>query len=508
MVSSLILMNKHRWTYKQLFEEIHFNLLTRASLGLFDLEETPFNEATIFNFQNRVSKYFAETGVNLLELVFDRLTNKQIKQLKIKTDICRTDSFLAASNIRNYSRLQLLIEMIIRLYRILDEKDKQRFQDKFLPYINKTSGQYIYNLNADDIPHELEKVGEVYRWIATTFGDKYKEYDIFHTFERVYLEHFKISKRDRIEVIPAKELSSSIVQSPDDLDATYRKKRKQKSKGQSINIVETANPKNELNLITDVVVNPNNKDDSKVINERIEKVKEKTAELDELHYDGAYGNKENDKKLEDLGVTGIQTGIRGRKERVPIEIEEENGEYIVSCPEQSEIKAKRTRKRYKAEFDKEICLKCPLRYKCPTIECKRYRVYYFDDECYERKRRRKRMAKIPEEKRKIRSNIEATVKEFTCKMPNKKLKVRGMFKTALFAFTVAIGINFGRIYRLSKSNPEKYGYLLPIFSHIFRYFVNILYQIHQTVGGWNLEFQENPNPYIFYTQTLDSCSRK
>jgi len=66
MVSSLILMNKHRWTYNQLFEEIHFNLLTRASSGLFNLEETPFDEATIFNFQNRVSKYFAVTGINLL----------------------------------------------------------------------------------------------------------------------------------------------------------------------------------------------------------------------------------------------------------------------------------------------------------------------------------------------------------------------------------------------------------------------------------------------------------
>ena len=55
---------------------------------------------------------------------------------------------------------------------------------------------------------------------------------------------------------------------------------------------------------------------------------------------------------------------------------------------------------------------------------------------------------IPNERRKIRPNIEATIKEFTKSFNHKgKLRYRGAFRTALYALGTTIGINFGRIYR-------------------------------------------------------------
>ena len=60
----------------------------------------------------------------------------------------------------------------------------------------------------------------------------------------------------------------------------------------------------------------------------------------------------------------------------------------------------------------------------------------------------KGIKELPPERRKIRPNIEATVKEFTKAFNHKgKLKVRGFFKTSLYATASAIGINFGRIFR-------------------------------------------------------------
>jgi len=69
------------------------------------MNDRAFCEATFFNFQNRLLKYFVETGENLLETLFDGLTKEQLKKLKIKTDIQRSDSFMAMSNIRNYGRV-------------------------------------------------------------------------------------------------------------------------------------------------------------------------------------------------------------------------------------------------------------------------------------------------------------------------------------------------------------------------------------------------------------------
>ena len=471
LVASLILMQRYHWSYKELFKQIRFHILVKIALGLDSIDAMPFCSATIFNFQNRLNKHFIETGENLLEQVFDRLTEDQLKTLKIKTDIQRTDSFAAASNIRNYSRLQLLVELILRIYRILSDEDKERFSGHFKAYLNKTSGQYIYTLQAGELPHEMEKIAQLYYWIDQNIKPSYSEYDIFKTFDRVYSEHFTVAGK-KIKVKSKDQLTSSCVQSPDDLDAVYRKKNDKESRGQSINLVETANPENPINLITDVAINPVNKDDSKVLNERLDQIKEKTPDLDELHFDGAYGSPENDKKFEKHEIIPVQTAVKGSKPAVKIEIEQTSEtEYKVSCPHQSTISVS-TRKRNKAAFDLKICHTCPLNSKCQTLVMKKNRVYYFTHDVYLSKKRQKIIETIPPGRRKIRNNVEATVKEFTCKMPYKKLKVRGALKTTIFALTVAISVNFGRIYRYMQINPSNYAAILfYFFQYSYKWFL-------------------------------------
>lgn len=55
--------------------------------------------------------------------------------------------------------------MLIRIYRVLSEADKKQYEELFSPYVKKTSGQFIYRLETEDIPTELEKVGNVYKEI-------------------------------------------------------------------------------------------------------------------------------------------------------------------------------------------------------------------------------------------------------------------------------------------------------------------------------------------------------
>lgn len=112
LIGAIFMQANRRWSTIELFKNIKFNLLTKVALGLQTIHEMPFTQATYFNTQNRLNQHFIKTGVNLLEKLFDNLTENQLKELKIKTDIQRTDSFQAASNIRRYSRLQLLVEML------------------------------------------------------------------------------------------------------------------------------------------------------------------------------------------------------------------------------------------------------------------------------------------------------------------------------------------------------------------------------------------------------------
>ncbi len=479
MVSALILMQQRGWTYEHLFDQIDFDLKTRTALGLQTLSETPFVESTLFDFQTKMNEYWMREGINLFETAFDSLTQKQLKELKIKTNIQRSDSFLAASNIRSYSRVQLLVEVLIRFYRILSDRDKGKCAGLFNAYIHKSSHQFIYSLERKDIPHELEKLGQAYHTLYQRFKSDYGDTEIFRIVARVYGEHFTLlpagrtGGEEQVTVTPSEGLGSGILQSPDDIDATYRHKQDQYSRGQSIHISETIHPSNEINLITDVAVETNNTDDSVILNKRLDKMKSTTPDLNELHTDGGYGSEDNDKKMETHHIDHIQTAVRGREAAVAMKIEQhDKGCYQVACPIQ-QVTSQPTRTRHKAVFDKTVCHACQLNSVCPTRVSGR--VYYFTHSDYLSNKRQRKMNEIPIERRKLRPNVEATVKAFKTKMNHKgKLKVRGKFKTEVFACTMAIAINFGRIFRNMTINPSFLSNYLRHFIFLRR-FIRVFY---------------------------------
>ena len=140
LVSALILKEHRGISYDELMESVMFDLRFKVALGLVNIDDAPFSRGTLFNFQNRILEYEIQTGINLIEQVFDRLTAQQLKTLSLKADIQRTDSTLISSNIRKYSRVQLLIEVLIRLGRILDEPDNDLLGESLQSYL-KTVGQ-------------------------------------------------------------------------------------------------------------------------------------------------------------------------------------------------------------------------------------------------------------------------------------------------------------------------------------------------------------------------------
>lgn len=454
MVSALILKHHFGWTFQELFEQIDFNLLTRAALGLSDLDTTPFASSTLFDFQQRLFEYDLQTGENLFECVFDQLTAQQLTRLKLKTSIQRTDSVLIASNIRDFSRLHLLIEVLLRLHRTLTQDDQAELSHLLAPYLKHGSSKYIYRLERDALPHELNRLGQIYQHVSQFFQAAYAETEIFRLFQRVYTEHFTAAD-ETVTVIPAKELSGSIIQSPDDPEATYRVKGDTASKGYVVNAVETADPENEVNLLVDVAVAANTTDDAALLNSRLDGLKEKTPELNEMHGDGGFGSEENDKKCAELGITQVQTAIKGRKAAVEIVITATGEQtWQVACPEQI-VESEPTHTRFKACFTKATCSTCPLADSCPAQEQKTFRTFYFTSEDAARNARHRRIKEIPAERRTLRNNVEATMREFVNRLDGHRVRVRGKFKTALFAYGQAIAMNFGRIFRYECADISK-----------------------------------------------------
>ena len=74
LVSALILKELKGISYDELMESMMFDMRFKTALGLVSIEEEPFSRATLFNFQNRILDYEQQTGINLIEQVFDNLS--------------------------------------------------------------------------------------------------------------------------------------------------------------------------------------------------------------------------------------------------------------------------------------------------------------------------------------------------------------------------------------------------------------------------------------------------
>ncbi|MDW8226376.1 MAG: hypothetical protein RMJ60_01085, partial [Anaerolineales bacterium] len=81
-------------------------------------------------------------------------------------------------------------------------------------------------------------------------------------------------------------------------------------KGYVVNVAETCDPQNPLQLITKVQVAPNNTTDVQLLNEALPNLKERT-EPDTPVTDGAHASAQNDADLHRHNVQLLPIGLRG-----------------------------------------------------------------------------------------------------------------------------------------------------------------------------------------------------
>lgn len=456
MVAAMVLREVRHCTYAELFRSLDFDVLTRMAIGLTDMCETPFCPATLFNFQDRLVHYEREGGPNFFEQLFHSITGDLLERFGIDASIQRCDSFAAMSNIANYGRVRLLVEVLLRLYRVLETSDREKIDSIVQRYTSQSSDNYVYRMNPADLPRELAQLSEIYVRVFDLLGDSYAEDPVYRMFKRVLAEQFEIRDDRDVRVRAAKEIGSGSLQSPDDPEATFSAKSGKKQKGYKVNIAETATPDNKLNLINDVSVQPNNVHDGTMLAERMNVIKEHTPELNEMHTDGGYGGSALDPKMSEHEVLHVETGSKMGKARVNMTYESTHDGYQVSCPLQTSP-AGRTRKRWKADFNNEICGGCSQREHCQTVQHRRKRTLYFDESWAKASIRSRNIELIPEERRNLRANVEATVDEFTgCFNHKGKLRVRGLARSTLQIMAAALAINFGRVFRFrsSKDLPD------------------------------------------------------
>ena len=460
LVALEIIKSANGWSDEELYEHFLFDLQVRYALGLHDLHEGYFDLRTLYYFRERLSRYNLEHGVNLLNQAFEDITDQQLKSLKIKTGIQRMDSTQIASNIMDMSRLQLLVEALHRVYRMLSEADQKRYDEIFAPYLLEHSGQYVYRIKGQkEKEKHLQHIGEVIYHMLAELKANYAQEPTYQVLQRLFEENFRL-EAEEVQTKTNEELESSNLQSVDDLEATYRKKGQKKYKGYVANLTETCDPENELQLITKVQVAPNNVDDVHLLVDALPDLKERT-ELDTLHTDGTFAGPTADPVLQEHEVEQIQSGIRGREPDprklylADFEIgQDDNGAPVkITCPQGQTVAVKlsRQKKGYLADFDPDICQTCPffVEGQCPARPGKyrpTHRLTFPPQQVAVSQRRRRARTKKREAKN-HRAAIEGTVHQVKHPFPAGKLPVRGLFRVACMMVSSAAMANVRRIHR-------------------------------------------------------------
>jgi hypothetical protein len=447
------------WSDQEMYEHFCYDLQVRYAVGYDRLGDGDFEIRSLYYFRERLSKYNAEQGINLLEKAFEKITDAQIMDLKVRTGMQRMDSTQIASNIVSASRLRLLEEAVQRVERVLNEADRARLSETFAPYIQDSAGHYTYRVKGKQAQQEhLQQIGQTIHALLQELKSAYATELAYQVLGRIFAENFNLLESGP-RAKENTEITSACLQSLDDLEASYRTKGSGHYKGYVANITETCDPENEIQLITKVQVAPNNVDDGQLLAEALPNLKERTA-VEIMITDGGYGSEVSDDALQEQEVTLIQTAIRGVQPSADkfslsdfvIEQNEKGEPNWLTCPQGHSVPVLAGRTTgWQVRFDPSLCSACPFQEKgrCRTQPQKRDPRYLLTFTTHEMRaaQRRKNYLAHQAHSHNLRSAVESTVRSVKHPFPAGKLPVRGQFRVTCMAIASAATTNVRRIQR-------------------------------------------------------------
>lgn len=436
LVGMMILKESFGWSDSQLFEHCHFNLLVRSALGLFNINDPLPVESTYYLLRKRIYDHQKQNGEDLMGKVFAHITSGQIKEFYVNGRSIRMDSKLIGSNIAIFTRYEIIHQTLCMFYKSLDKAAKSKLfvvDRKQLELLMKEeSGKTVYHSTKDELRGKLQTIGIlIYNLLEPL---EYLQTELYQLLQRVFNEQYKVTEDEQIELRPKEEISSSSFQSPHDPDSAYRNKGDQNVKGYSVNITETCS-KDNLNLITNVIVEKANTPDTVFVEPAIEATIEVTGQMVEKVYaDGAYQSPNNDDCCKNIDM--VFTGIQGAESKYDLEMTQE-GLMVTDTRTGEQIKAVLVKKHKKSNEDR-------WRIKTPTG------YYYFNHQAIRASHLRREIKGRTLEELHKRNNVEATIFQLGFPLRNKKSKYRGLIKQKTWAYCRCLWINLIRILNFTK----------------------------------------------------------
>lgn len=461
LVGFEVLKAGHGWTDEQAYDEVNFNLQVRSALGLRTWGETPFTLRTVYNFRRSVATHAAEAGENLFVKAFEQVTGEQQSAFSIGTKRIRMDSTQVASNMSRLGRLRLVASVTERMYRALDEADQKRLESRFGPY-GGDAKQLSYTVSDEAPLGHIVAIGKLMSWLLEELGESYGQTRAYQTMKRVFGEQY-IPYVDCPVPVRNEQIEATSVQSPDDLEATFRRKGTKGYRGYVANVAESCDEENDQQLIVSVQVEPNRADDAQMLVDAVDDLAERT-EIETLYTDGGYNSAAVDEKLAERGIEQVQTAIRGSisrhlgRDAFDWEVDDAQRPEAVTCPNGQRVAVEPGHKSHTfvAHFDAALCAECPLATFCPTKPPNRtgQRDLRFTHRQVQAARRQQRSRAQQLTRSNPRAAVEATIWSMKSTMPRQRVPYRGLARVTMFVVSSAAMVNVRRLGKLVSYSPK------------------------------------------------------
>jgi hypothetical protein len=436
LVAMMVLKEAEGLSDQKIFENCRFNLLVRSALGLHNADDPLPTESTYYLFRKRIQNYAKEENENLFETAFAQITKDQCAEFEVSGKRIRMDSKLLGSNIAWLSRYELIHETLRLFYNQvkqsgqLDEATEDRLDDLLKLEGNKV----VYICSSEEVKSRLQELGELIYKILPLFSSSSGVY--YQTLQRVFNEQYRVDEKKVVVAREKEEISAKSVQSPHDTDCHYRNKDDQKVKGYSINVTESCDDDNPLNLIGHVDVRKASTSDVDFFQHDIEKVQVVFPDkIAAAHADGAYHSPVNQQFCKDNQIDLYLHAIQGAKGRYQFNFSEDGVLSILDTTTSQIIDKK-----------KIICKNDIEKWRI-KVE-KGYR--YFTQKDIDGYLIRKQIAETPIETLQFRNNVEATIFQLGYHYPNAKSRYRGEIKHQMWANVRCLWVNFVRILKYIK----------------------------------------------------------
>jgi hypothetical protein len=468
LISLDFLKAGHGWSDEEMYDQFQYNLQVRYALGLHDFDTGQFELRTVYNFRQRLSQYQKEQGVDLLAQAFNNVTDEQLAAYGIRTEKQRMDSSQISSNIADTSRLQLVVTAVQRAAQLLDEKRRAHYAASLEPYQPGRGEQYVYRVKGREATQAaLQATGDVLAQLLVEITPEADEQAAvsYAVLQRFFADNFSVTEAQTVRVKGHDEIGAGALQSLDDLEATYRRKGGEAYKGYVINVTETCDPANELQLITQVQTAPNHTDDATLLCAAVPNLCERTN-LTDLYSDGGFGSPDADEILLGHGVALHQTHLPGKAPDPArysladfmMACDEVGDPTYLACPQGQIVSVLSGRSTgFVAHFKPTHCHSCPaFQNQCRVRLMKRQAVCQLEFTRTEilwalRRQRHRRLRQTPGDPR---AAIEATVR--TVKHPSGgRLPVRGLRRVTDLVIGASAMANIRSILRFYQRKKKR-----------------------------------------------------